>query len=56
MSKLYNTLFCGPENTEAMSKLQSDKVTKIAKDKTKEMTKGMTEVEKWELFKRMTSK
>ena len=55
MSKLYSTMFCGPQTTpEQKAALENDATTKKADAATKQQLSGMSDVEKWELFKRMT--
>ena len=55
MSKLYSTMFCGPQATpEQKAALENDATTKKADAATKQQLSGMSDIEKWELFKRMT--
>jgi hypothetical protein len=55
MSKLYSTLFCGPQTTpEQKAKLESDETIKKADLETKQQLSGLSDDEKWELFRRMT--
>jgi hypothetical protein len=48
-------MFCGPQATpEQKAALENDATTKKADAATKQQLSGMSDIEKWELFKRMT--
>lgn len=56
MSKLYSTMFNGPQTTpEQEAALETDPAVKKADEETKRQLENMTDAQKWALFGQITS-